>query len=321
MNCFVRESWDSGSHSTVEAYDAWVDKLMAAQGSDWSPGKTPNGVFRASLRHKIIGDINVIESRCDPCTGVRTALHAARIEEPSVILLSYLEGGEHIEFGNQRYTLSAGDTFVWDSSKATQFEVYQPLHKVALAMPARLLSHGVLTALNKIPRKFDNSCGSRFLLNSLIRAVADRDFDNAEIESSTLLDAVNAFILGAARVDKSPDTSLCEQQRRQVLRYIEQNLSDPLLSIAQIAAKHRVSKRYLHWLFRTEPYTVNELIILKRLEGCKNDLLSDAKQNTHVSQIAYAWGFANISHFSKRYRARYGESPSETRLGVKAKTR
>ena len=81
--------------------------------------------------------------------------------------------GEHIEFGGERYTVAAGDTFVWDSSKATQFEVYESLHKVALAMPSRLLSHNALSALNQMPRKFDPSSGSRFLLNNLIGAVAD----------------------------------------------------------------------------------------------------------------------------------------------------
>ena len=157
MNCFVRESWDSGGIRGADAYEAWVDKLMSAQGSDWCPGKTPGGPFSASLRHKVIGDINVIESRCDPCSGYRTEKHAESIEEPSVILLSYLEGGEHIEFGGERYTVVPGDTFVWDSSKATQFEVYESLHKMALAMPSRLISHNALAALNQMPRKFDPS--------------------------------------------------------------------------------------------------------------------------------------------------------------------
>ena len=93
MNCFVREAWDSGGARGSDAYEAWVDKLMSAQGSDWCPGKTPAGAFSASLRHKVIGEINVIESRCDPCSGYRTARHAEQIEEPSVILLSYLAGG------------------------------------------------------------------------------------------------------------------------------------------------------------------------------------------------------------------------------------
>ena len=313
MNCFVREAWDSGGARGSDAYEAWVDKLMSAQGSDWCPGKTPAGAFSASLRHKVIGEINVIESRCDPCSGYRTARHAEQIEEPSVILLSYLAGGEDIEFGGERYSVAAGDTFVWDSSQATTFEVYESLHKVALAMPSRLLSHSALSALDQMPRKFDPSSGSRFLLNNLIRAVADRDFDDAEVEAETILDAVNAFVLGARPGEPQTDRSLRERQRHDILRYIDQHLSDPALSVTQIANVHRISKRYLHWLFRDQSVTVNELIILKRLAGCERDLSSVKGAHLQVSQIAYAWGFSNISHFSKRYRARYGEAPTETR--------
>ena len=313
MNCFVREAWDSGGARGGDAYEAWVDKLMSAQGSDWCPGKTPAGAFSASLRHKVIGEINVIESRCDPCTGYRTARHVESVEEPAVVLLSYLEGGEHIEFGGERYTVAAGDTFVWDSSKTTKFEVYESLHKVAFAMPARLLSHHALSALNQMPRKFDRSSGSRFLLSNLIRVVADRDFDDAEVEADTILNAVNAFVLGARPGDADHDNSLSERQRREILRYIDQHLPDTALSVSHIAAVHRISKRYLHWLFRDQSVTVNELIILKRLEGCQRDLLSLGGAHLQVGQIAYAWGFSNISHFSKRYRAQYGESPTETR--------
>jgi AraC-like DNA-binding protein len=261
----------------------------------------------------VIGELNVIESRCDPCSGFRTKDHAARIDEPSVILLSYLEGGEHIEFGGQRFTLAAGDTFVWDSAQATRFEVYEPLHKVALAMPARLLSHDVISALQSVPRKFDLSSGSRFLLNNLIRGVADRDFDDADIEASIILDAVNTFVLGAARAEGQPDESLRQRQRREIIRYIEQHLTDPALSIGQIADLHRISKRYLHWLFREEAMTVNEFIISRRLQGCRKELINPDAAHRHVSQIAYAWGFANLSHFSKRYRAQFQESPTETR--------
>ena len=313
MNCYVKESWSSGPEQTGDAYDEWVDKLKAAQGSDWCPGRRPSGAFNASLRHKVIGELNVIESRCDPCSGFRTKDHAARVDEPSVILLSYLEGGEHIEFGGQRFTLAAGDTFVWDSAQATRFEVYEPLHKVALAMPARLLSHDVVSALQSVPRKFDLSSGSRFLLNNLIRGVADRNFDDADIEADIILDAVNTFVLGAARVDGQPDKSLRQRQQREIVRYIEQHLTDPALSIGQIADLHRISKRYLHWLFREEAMTVNEFIISRRLQGCRKELINLEVAHRQVSQIAYAWGFANLSHFSKRYRAQFGESPTETR--------
>ena len=313
MKPSVRESWVSESGRGADAYEAWVDKLMTAQGADWCPGKTPPGAFSASLRHKVIGEINVIESRCDPCTGYRTDRHAALVDEPTVVLLSYLEGGEHIEFGGESYTVAAGDTFVWDSSKATKFEVYQSLHKVALAMPARLLSHNVLSALDRVPRKFGASSGSRHLLGNLIGAVADEGFDDAEVEADTILDAVNAFVMGALPMEVGPEKGLQAQQRQEIKRYVERHLSDPSLSIQRIALEHRVSKRYLHWLFRDEPMTLNELIIFKRLGRCRDDLRNPESGHLHISQIAYHWGFANTSHFSKRYRACFGESPTETR--------
>ena len=111
MNSSVKEAWISDSSRGADAYEAWVDKLMTAQGADWCPGETPPGAFSAALRHKVIGEINVIESRCDPCTGYRTDRHAAQVDEPTVVLLSYLEGGEHIEFGGECYTVAAGRYF------------------------------------------------------------------------------------------------------------------------------------------------------------------------------------------------------------------
>ena len=313
MNSSVKESWVSEGGRGRDAYEAWVDKLMTAQGADWCPGKTPPGAFSASLRHKVIGEINVIESRCDPCTGYRTDRHAALVDQPTVVLLSYLEGGEHIEFDGERYTVAAGDIFVWDSSKATKFEVYESLHKVALAMPARLLSRNVLSALDRVPRKFGVSSGSRHLLGSLIGAVADKEFDDAEVEAETILDAVNAFVMGALPTEAAPEKGLQAQQRQEIKRYVERHLSDPSLSIEHIALEHRVSKRYLHWLFRDEPMTLNELIIFKRLGRCRDDLRNPESVHLHISQIAYYWGFANTSHFSKRYRACFGESPTDTR--------
>ena len=320
MNSSIKEAWVSGSGHGPDAYEAWVDKLMTAQGADWCPGKTPTGAFSASLRHKVIGEINVIESRCDPCTGYRTDRHAALVDEPTVVLLSYLEGGEHIEFGGERYTVAAGDTFVWDSSKATKFEVYESLHKVALAMPARLLSHTVLSALDRVPRKFGASSGSRHLLGNLIGAVADEEFDDAEVEAETILDAVNAFVMGALPIEAAPEKGLQAHQRNEIKRYVERHLSDPSLSIEHIALEHRVSKRYLHWLFRGEPMTLNEFIIFRRLERCRRELLNIKLAHLHVSQIAYTWGFANVSHFSKRYRALFNESPTETRRNLGARS-
>jgi AraC-like DNA-binding protein len=36
-----------------------------------------------------------------------------------------------------------------------------------------------------------------------------------------------------------------------------------------------------------------------------------------VSEIAYAQGFSDCAHFSRRFKARFGQSPSDYRRGFK----
>lgn len=313
MNNSVVETWSSEGIGRLNAYDQWVDKLMAAQGSGWTPGVTPAGGFRAALRHKVIDKINIIESRCDPCHGSRSERQVSLTEEHSIILLSYLEGREDIEFGGERYSLTAGDTFFWDSTQPTYFQVVEPLHKVALAIPASVLDPNLVGAIKAMPRKFNALSGSRFLLNSLISTMAAPEFDSAEVEGGMILEAVGALIGGAIKSSTPAGGSMRPRQKLDIRRYICSHIRDPNLSVSSIAAAKRISKRYLHWLFNDEPFTVNEFIISTRLEGCHADLQNPAYEALSVSQIAYSWGFANLSHFSKRYSARYGNPPSITR--------
>lgn len=313
MTLQVVESWSSDSETRPNAYDRWVEKLMIAQGSGWTPGIAPKGPFRAALRHKVIGKINIIESRCDPCNGSRDERQVLATEEHSIILLSYLGGREDIEFGGERYSLRKGDTFFWDSTQPTYFEVVEPLHKVALAIPASALDPNLVGAIRTMPRKFDPQSGSRQLLNSLISTMATSEFDTTEIETGMILDALGALIGGAISTSTAGDGSVRQRQKLAVRQFISSRIRDPNLTISMIARQNGISKRYLHWLFNDDPLTVNEFIIHKRLEGCHADLDNPTRNRLGVGQIAYSWGFSNLSHFSKRYRMRYGEPPSATR--------
>ncbi len=49
-----------------------------------------------------------------------------------------------------------------------------------------------------------------------------------------------------------------------------------------------------------------------RLQRAHQDLLRGDPSFVRVTQTAYRWGFAHLSRFAVAYRARYGESPSQT---------
>ncbi len=51
----------------------------------------------------------------------------------------------------------------------------------------------------------------------------------------------------------------------------------------------------------------------RRLERCREELSNPRLANRSIGEIAYAAGFADLAHFSRRFREAYGLSPSDYR--------
>jgi AraC family transcriptional activator of pobA len=86
-----------------------------------------------------------------------------------------------------------------------------------------------------------------------------------------------------------------------------------LPSVAYLADKLRVSPAYLtDLLHKTTGKTTQEYIHLELVERAKTLLWGTDK---HVSEIAYALGFAYPSHFTKLFKSKTGQSPRDFRQG------
>ena len=94
---------------------------------------------------------------------------------------------------------------------------------------------------------------------------------------------------------------------------IAASLSDERLSIAHIARAHRFTPRYIQMLFATAGTTFSEYLIEQRLARAYR-MLTDARfRDRTVSAIAFDVGLANLSYFNRRFRRRYGATPSDVR--------
>lgn len=54
-------------------------------------------------------------------------------------------------------------------------------------------------------------------------------------------------------------------------------------------------------------------MLAQRLERCKRDLASPTHAHRHIGEIAFAWGFNDLSHFGRVFRDHYGLSPRDWR--------
>jgi AraC-like DNA-binding protein len=95
--------------------------------------------------------------------------------------------------------------------------------------------------------------------------------------------------------------------------HIRTHLADPELCLGDTAAALGISPRYVNDLLADEATSFQRYVLTERLARCKRDLASPMLAHRHVSEIAFAWGFNDQSHFGRVFREHFGMSPRDWR--------
>jgi AraC family transcriptional regulator, positive regulator of tynA and feaB len=134
-------------------------------------------------------------------------------------------------------------------------------------------------------------------------------------QTSLLADSLcNLVALAAA--DDIPATRLQpELQLEALLAFCRENLHDPDLSPQQAADHVGISVRTLHSRFHQIGQTFGRWVLENRLEACGTALRDPQQRPLNISEIAYRWGFSDLSYFSKAFRAQFDMTPGEWRHG------
>jgi len=146
----------------------------------------------------------------------------------------------------------------------------------------------------------------------------------AHAAQNPLLAAQVEQLLVSSLLDGQPHNYLAELRQpgaapepvyiRRAEDYIVEHCDQPL-TLGMIAQHAAISERSLHAGFKqyrgTTPMAYLKLV---RLQRVRQELLRAREENTptSVTQIALAWGFGHLGHFTNAYRAQFNELPSQT---------
>lgn len=86
--------------------------------------------------------------------------------------------------------------------------------------------------------------------------------------------------------------------------FIAGNIHRYDLTSGDVAVAIGVSERYLRDLFAGEGMSLGRYIWASRLERCRAALSDPSQAHRAISEIAFAWGFNDMSHFSHYFRER-----------------
>lgn len=206
--------------------------------------------------------------------------------------------------------LNPGDLILLDSSRPSDFYFSGMSEQISLLIPRHKLENNVQNTKLILNQKI---CS-----NSRIGAVAGFITNQffIDIDTGKDLEGVTEALISLIRPtftssDNKPSTYNEKIQKsyfEKAQRCIEAMLSNFELTPEMIASELGTSKRTLHRIFAQNGLSIGRYILDRRLDKCASEFESE-NDIQKISAVAFAWGFNDVSHFSRAFKSRFGVSP------------
>ena len=225
--------------------------------------------------------------------------------------------GTHL---GQEIALGAGDAAVFTCAETGTAIAPSAFDMVALKIPRKAIGSSLRDENGCLARALPRTSPAlQMLLEylSLLRQESCAATQELQQLAADHVCDILAMALGATR-------DAAEVARRRGVRIARleaikkktrENLEDGDLSVGDLAAYFRVTPRYVQMLFESEGTTFSQFLRGERLVRAYRMLSSPRHGEKRIVEIAYNCGFGDVSDFNRRFRARFGATPSDVRSG------
>jgi AraC family transcriptional activator of tynA and feaB len=274
--------------------------------------------FCGDLTSRKMGDLRI--------SAVDATAHSARSKlrntsgsrEDCIYAVVMLSGGGFFEQDAREAFLLPGDLTFYDATRPHYLAFNQSINMLLVHLSRSRLREHVAGLEQCTTRRINGSSGVGAIVSTYMRVLASQAEETtlpnqtglAECTFDLLAAAISSVRPNGALQSRSRSLSLCR-----VKEFIEQHLADPTLNTDAISVGVGLSPRYINKLFDDEGSSSSLLryVWARRLEHCRRDLSDVAHLGHRVSDIALRWGFNDLSHFSRAFKARFNMSPRQFR--------
>lgn len=274
--------------------------------------------FYGVLRAAAVAELGLATFETDEASVRHTQRCVRRATDDDFMICQQIRGGLVFQQDNCIHRTKIGDLWLLDPRRPFSVEVQTDSLSVSLKIPRHKLEArlGNISALSgqSISGEQPVAALASGFLNTLMRtgnALTEPAAGKVAQQAMDLMALAIKTDLHSGRLALSSPRSVTLLRLKAV---IEERLRDPELKPAGAAAETGISIRYANALLAEEGTSLERYIMNRRLEGCYQALRAPAHVSRTVSDVAYAWGFSDVSHFTRRFKARFGCSPGECRL-------
>lgn len=275
--------------------------------------------FSASVEHIRLGDGALNRVSFPEHVVRRSAADIAASERSCFYLNLKLAGRCRIQQGDREISLSSGQVGIFDSDR--QFALlhdHGPKLRVAsFWVPAEALRERLPASFDVAAARVSDDPYVGHLIVETARTLSDAALRMTEDEAvrlfRALIELVAVSLSRRSRVHTAEDETVADATALALKRAVHQRLRQPGLAVADVAEAVGISERYVHKLMERSGCSFTDYVIDRRLDGIARDLNDPATANHAIGAIAFDWGFADLSHFSRRFKQRFGCRPRDWR--------
>lgn len=301
---------------TTDRLDRWIETVCRTY-VDLDVTRIDDSPFWAGIDVSHLGETVFAELAATAQQANRRPVDIARADEAYAVFVLQRAGAMVISQDGRETRLEPGDAAVVDTERPYTLHLAGPNRQIVLHCPRHLLRRRLRSLRAVTAARIARDTPTGTLLGGTLGLLARDRRDLAPPQAH----AIGRYTLDliATALEATPEAGAALPSRAsaallaRIKDHLRENLADPALDPARIAAAHGISVRHLHRLFHESGQTVGGALREARLERCRADLADPRQRARSVTEIALRWGFNDSAHFSRVFKARYGVSPREYR--------
>jgi AraC-like DNA-binding protein len=305
-----------------DAFDYWHEELCRkVVPHDCTPEGRP--VFAGEIQSASLADITLVQYECTPIQNDITVRHVASADADELLVRRQTTGVFVAEQDGRTVTLEAGDVTLFDPRRPLRGKYLNGAKQLLLKVPRRELESRLGDVRNMMARSIkplqEAECGLTSGYLAMLPTYADElGTAAAETVRNQILDLIAVSVAKAMDARRPRLSSARSLVLINLRAATEARLNDPALDSKTVAAAARVSVRYANAVLAENSTSIMRLIWARRLEHCRRALEDPTQAHRTVSEIAYGWGFSDMTHFGRRFRSAYGSLPRDYRRLTKS---